>query len=114
VGSCWTLTISSPHIDFALRGLSEHGLVVGRGFRNANQVEARLLGESQPVLTNSGGADVVDLPKPGCWTFRLAWIAHSQPQVSTINLEVLPPGTRPAQLFGGVGVERGSCLAISQ
>jgi hypothetical protein len=58
-------------------------------------VEARPSGESQPVLTNAGGADVVDLPKPGCWMFRLAWSVHSQPQVSTINLQVLPSGTRP-------------------
>jgi hypothetical protein len=58
-------------------------------------VEARPLGESQPVPSNSGGADVVDLLKPGCWTFRLAWTAHSQPQVSAVNLDVLPAGTRP-------------------
>lgn len=58
-------------------------------------VEARPLGESQPVLTNTSGADVVDVPKPGCWTFRLSWSAHAQQQVSTINLEVLPAGTRP-------------------
>ncbi len=58
-------------------------------------IEARPRGESQPILafTNAGG--VVDFPKPGCWTFRLSWFAHSQPQVSTINLEVLPAGTRP-------------------
>ena len=54
-------------------------------------VEARPLGESRPVLN----AKVVDLPKPGCWTFRLSWSAHGQQQVSTINLEVLPAGTRP-------------------
>jgi hypothetical protein len=57
-------------------------------------VEARPLGESQPVLTSGGGANasVVDLPKPGCWTFRLSWSAHGQQQLSTINLEVLPAG----------------------
>lgn len=55
-------------------------------------VEARPLGESQPVLT---GASVADLPKPGCWTFRLAWSAHGQLQASTINLEVLPAGSQP-------------------
>lgn len=58
-------------------------------------VDTRPLGESQPVLTNAGGADVIDLPKPGCWTFRLAWTARNQPQVSTINLEVMAAGTRP-------------------
>ena len=56
-------------------------------------IEARPLGESQPVLTNAGGASLSDLPKPGCWTFRLSWSAHSQQQVSTINLEVLPTGS---------------------
>lgn len=60
-------------------------------------VDGRPLGESQPVLTftNAGGSNAVDFPKPGCWTFRLSWSDHGQPQVSTINLEVLPAGTRP-------------------
>ena len=60
-------------------------------------IEARPFGESQPVLTSPGDANasVVDLPKPGCWTFRLSWSAHGQQQVSTINLEVLPAGARP-------------------
>ena len=58
-------------------------------------IEARPLGESQPVLTNAGGANVVDFPKSGCWTFHLSWSAHGKQQVSTINLEVLPAGTRP-------------------
>ena len=58
-------------------------------------IEVRPLGESQPVLTNAGDASVADLPKPGCWTFRLSWTAHGQQQVSTINLDVLPTGVRP-------------------
>jgi len=58
-------------------------------------VEARPLGASQPILTNARGADVVDFPKPGCWTFHLSWRAHGQAQASTINLEVLPAGTPP-------------------
>jgi len=53
------------------------------------------LGEIQPVLTNAGGARIVDLPTPGCWTFRLSWSAHGQQQVSTINLEVVPANTLP-------------------
>ena len=58
-------------------------------------IESRPLGQSQPVFnfTNAGSAG--DFPEPGCWTFRLSWSAHSQQQVSTINLEVLPAGTRP-------------------
>jgi hypothetical protein len=59
-------------------------------------IEAHPLGESQPVLTNAGGASVSDLPKPGCWTFRLSWSAKGQQQVSTINLEVLPAGMQPS------------------
>jgi hypothetical protein len=60
-------------------------------------IEVRPLGESQPVLTSTADANarVVDLPKPGCWTFRLSWSAHGQQQVSTMNLEVLPAGTLP-------------------
>ena len=58
-------------------------------------VQAHPLGGSQPVLTNARGADVVDLPQPGCWTFSLSWSANGQPQVSTINLEVVPSGTPP-------------------
>ena len=59
-------------------------------------IEVRPLGESKPVLTNAGNASVADLPKPGCWTFRLSWNAHGQQQVSTINLDVLPAGTLPS------------------
>jgi hypothetical protein len=61
-------------------------------------VEVHPLGESEPVLTNAGGADVVDLPKSGCWTFRLSWNAHGQQQIGTINLQVLPAGTNPMLL----------------
>lgn len=58
-------------------------------------IEARPLGESQPVLTFTNAGKSVDFPKPGCWTFRLSWSDHSQAQISTINLEVLPIGSRP-------------------
>jgi len=58
-------------------------------------IEARPLGESQPILTFTNAGGVVDFPKPGCWTFHLSWSAKSQAQVSTLNLEVLPAGTRP-------------------
>jgi len=58
-------------------------------------IEGRPLGQSQPVFnfTNAGSAG--DFPEPGCWTFHLSWSAHGQAQVGTINLEVLPAGTRP-------------------
>jgi hypothetical protein len=63
-------------------------------------IEARPLGESQPVLTSAADANasVVDLPTPGCWTFRLSWRAHGQQQVSTINIQALPIGTNPMLL----------------
>jgi hypothetical protein len=61
-------------------------------------IEVRPLGESQPILTNTGNASVADLPKPGCWTFRLSWSAHGQQQVSTINVQALPVGTNPMLL----------------
>jgi hypothetical protein len=58
-------------------------------------IESRPLGQSQPVLNFSNAGSAGDFPEAGCWTFRLSWSAHSQQQVSTINLEVLPAGTRP-------------------
>jgi hypothetical protein len=64
------------------------------GYMNV-AIEARPLGQSQPVLTFTNAGSAGDFPKPGCWAFRLSWSAHGQPQVSTINLEVLPAGTRP-------------------
>ena len=57
-------------------------------------VEGRPLGQSQPIVTVAGGPSTVDVPTPGCWTFRLTWSANGQ-QTSTINLEVLPAGTLP-------------------
>ena len=58
-------------------------------------IEGRPLGESQPILTFTNAGGVADFPKPGCWTFHLSWSAHSQQQVSIINLEVLPAGSLP-------------------
>ena len=58
-------------------------------------IQALPLGQSQPILTFTNAGSAGDFPEPGCWTFRLSWSAHGQPQVSTINLEVLPAGTRP-------------------
>lgn len=86
---------SGPRVDGSYNKVTWIGKGDYRSGDTNIAVEARPLGESQPVLTNTGGADVVDLPRPGCWTFRLSWTAHSQQQVSTINLEVLPAGTRP-------------------
>jgi hypothetical protein len=57
-------------------------------------VEGHPLGESQPVVTIPGGPSITDVPTPGCWTFRLSWNLNG-PRGSTINLEVLPAGSRP-------------------
>ncbi len=57
-------------------------------------VEGHPLGESQPVVTIPGGPSITDVPTPGCWTFRLSWNSNG-PRSSTINLEVLPAGSRP-------------------
>jgi len=86
---------SSPRVD----GSSNKVGWVARGDHPTGDtdiaIEVHPLGEIQPVLTNAGGAGIVDLPTPGCWTFRLSWSAHGQPQVSTINLEVVPANTVP-------------------
>jgi len=60
-------------------------------------IEAHPLGQSQPIVAGTGNAtaSVVDLPKPGCWTFRLSWSLNGQQKVSTMNLDVLPAGTMP-------------------
>jgi hypothetical protein len=72
------------------------GVAAGYPYGTSNVVvEARPLGESQPTVTNTSGANVLDFPKPGCWTFHLSWSAQSKVQVSTLNLEVLPAGTQP-------------------
>jgi hypothetical protein len=45
----------------------------------------------------NGGPSIVDVPSPGCWTFRLSW--GSSRAKSTINLAVLPAeSTPPAQV----------------
>lgn len=58
-------------------------------------VEGRPLGQSQPVVTITGGPSIVDVPTPGCWSFRLSWGTGGQ-QTSTINFQVLPTGTVPS------------------
>ena len=86
---------SSPRLDGSYNKV---GWVAKGDYPTGNTdiaIEVRPLGEAQPVLTNAGHASVVDLPKAGCWTFRLFWSAHGQPQVSTINLVVLPAGSLP-------------------
>ena len=58
-------------------------------------VEARPLGQAQPVVTIAGGPSITDVPTAGCWTFKLSWSSSGGEHSSTINLEVLPAGTNP-------------------
>jgi hypothetical protein len=58
-------------------------------------VEGRPQGKSTPVVSVPGGPSIVDVPTPGCWTFRL--IPSDGSRVSTISLEVLPRGANPNQ-----------------
>jgi len=57
-------------------------------------VEGRPAGKPTPVVTVPGGPSIVDVPTPGCWSFRLIPSDHPD-QVSSVSLEVLPHGTRP-------------------
>lgn len=59
------------------------------------QVDGHPFGESQPVVSISGGPSITDVPAAGCWTFQLFWTSNGA-HTSTINLEVLPAGTLPS------------------
>lgn len=72
-------------------GTANKVLWVARDPAGAYTVEARPLGQSQPLVTIQGGPSIVDLPSPGCWTFTI----HSR-TTSTINLQVLPAGSLPS------------------
>ena len=61
-------------------------------------VEGRPAGKSAPVVTVPGGPSIVDVPAPGCWTFRL--IPTDGATVSTISLEALPHGASPTATNG--------------
>jgi hypothetical protein len=52
-------------------------------------------GQSQPVVAVPGGPSIVDVPTPGCWTFRLVWGPPAAGHTSIINLEALPAGSLP-------------------
>lgn len=58
-------------------------------------VDGHPFGESEPVVSISGGPSITDVPTPGCWTFELLWTSNG-PHTSTINLEVLPFGSLPS------------------
>ncbi|HKV87630.1 MAG TPA: hypothetical protein VJT78_06500 [Candidatus Dormibacteraeota bacterium] len=57
-------------------------------------VEGNPYGKSQPTIGIAGGPSIVEVPTPGCWTFRLTWSAGGG-HADTINLDVLPAGSLP-------------------
>jgi hypothetical protein len=58
-------------------------------------VEAKPLGQYQPVVNIAGGPSIDDVPTPGCWTFTMRWTVAGSARTSVINLEVLPEGSVP-------------------
>jgi hypothetical protein len=80
---------NSPRVD----GTNNKILWVAKGNPANFAVEALPPGGTQAVVTVNGGPSIVDVPSPGCWTFRLSW--GSAPATSTINLDVLPAGSHP-------------------
>ncbi len=62
-------------------------------------VEGDPFGKQQPVVTIAGGPSITDVPTAGCWTFGLSWESNGR-RTSTINLEVLPAGSRPGSRQG--------------
>jgi hypothetical protein len=80
---------ASPRVD----GTNNKVLWVAKGNPSNFVVEGTPPGGTLPVVTVNGGPSIVDAPSPGCWKFRLSW--GSSRATSTINLYVLPEGTRP-------------------
>lgn len=61
---------------------------------NSFVVEGHPIGSAQPTVSVPGGPSIIDAPIPGCWTFKLTTTRDNK-VVSTINLQVLPPGSLP-------------------
>ena len=83
---------ASPRID----GSNNKVAWVAQGDDRNFVVDGTPFGQSEPVVTVAGGPSIVDVPSPGCWTFRLRWGTEIAPHGSVINLDVLPPGTLPS------------------
>ncbi|GLW09870.1 hypothetical protein Misp01_49990 [Microtetraspora sp. NBRC 13810] len=70
------------HAPATAQGRSNKILWVARpeGPRNTDlTIEARLQGTGDAVtrtVRGGPGPSVVDVPRPGCWTFRLSWDGH--------------------------------------
>lgn len=85
---------SSPRVD----GTSNKVLWVARGAPPNFMVEAHPLDADRPLVTIAGGPSIVDLPTAGCWTFQLTWGSSGQAGGSTLDLDVLPPGSAPSSI----------------
>src|SRR5947209_4832448 len=83
----------SPRVD----GSNNKVLWVAKGNPANFVVQGAPLGKSEPVVSVAGGPSIVDVPTPGCWTFRVLWGTTDRPGSSVINLEALPVGSLPAQ-----------------
>ena len=80
----------SPRSD----GTNNKVLWVAKDAPTGFAVEGRPEGKTGPLISESGGPSIVDAPSAGCWTFQLSRVPDGR-AISTINLEVLPPGTSP-------------------
>jgi hypothetical protein len=80
---------NSPRAD----GTNNKVLWVAKGNSSNFLVAGIPPGGTQPAVRVNGGPSIVDAPAAGCWTFRLTWGAGEA--TSTINLEVLPAGSKP-------------------
>jgi hypothetical protein len=83
----------SPRVN----GTSNKVLWVAKGYPSNFMVQGTPLGMSEPLVSVAGGPSEVEVPTPGCWTFRLSWGTFGQFDGTTINLEALPAGSVPGQ-----------------
>jgi hypothetical protein len=81
---------TSPRVD----GTNNKVLWVLR-YARAFVVKGTPLGKSDPIVSVVGGPSIVDAPLAGCWSFQLV-PQGSSPLAATINLDVLPQGSRAA------------------
>jgi hypothetical protein len=79
----------SPRVD----GTDNKVLWVAKGGYSNFVVEGIPPGGTQALVTVNGGPSIVDAPSAGCWKFQLTW--GPAQGGSTINLDVLPAGSKP-------------------
>jgi hypothetical protein len=80
---------NGPRVD----GTNNKVLWVAKGNPSNFMVEGIPPGGTQAAVTVNGGPSIVDAPAAGCWKFLLTWGAAEAS--STINLDVLPAGSKP-------------------